>query len=344
MASDKTTTSTELAPAQDTTKAIAAPVSFDLDVQRVVAMRTAVEQVVAKVLNEGEHYGVIPGTSRDPDKKPKKALLQPGAEVLAQVFRLRPTYEEMTVVEQTDFIYYKVRCQLYSAATGELVGEAIGSANTREDRYAKQTSERTCPLCGAAAIIKGSDEYGGGYVCWKKKNGCGAKFADDDKKLLGQTGVISTTKVWGLHHTILSMAQKRTFVKAVRTATGTSDIFTDEDIPPQDPDQEHEPLGAGQRQAKPASPPPQQKSPPAPKADPIKVRELHSALGDAAIGIAGTEGMQKNERDETVRRARLAWVNARLDEMGEGKVSSSMDLTSAQADYLIAEAKRGQTT
>jgi len=343
MASDKTTTSTELAPAQDTTKAIAAPVSFDLDVQRVVAMRTAVEQVVAKVLNEGEHYGVIPGTSRDPDKKPKKALLQPGAEVLAQVFRLRPTYEEMTVVEQTDFIYYKVRCQLYSAATGELVGEAIGSANTREDRYAKQTSERTCPLCGAAAIIKGSDEYGGGYVCWKKKNGCGAKFADDDKKLLGQTGVISTTKVWGLHHTILSMAQKRTFVKAVRTATGTSDIFTDEDIPPQDPEQEHDPHGDGQRQTKTASAPPQsqQKARPAPKADPIRVRDLNLTMVDANIGTSGTENMQKGERDETVRRARLAWVNARLDELGEAKVSSLMDLTPIQVDHLINEAKRG---
>jgi len=37
---------------------------------------------------------------------------------------------------------------------------------------------QTCPECGQAAIIKGKAEYGGGYLCWKKKGGCGAKFPD----------------------------------------------------------------------------------------------------------------------------------------------------------------------
>lgn len=36
----------------------------------------------------------------------------------------------------------------------------------------------TCPECGkAGTIIKGSAEYGGGWLCWKKKGGCGAKFS-----------------------------------------------------------------------------------------------------------------------------------------------------------------------
>lgn len=39
---------------------------------------------------------------------------------------------------------------------------------------------RTCPKCGRDAIIKGKEEYGGGYVCFKKhkEGGCGAKFPD----------------------------------------------------------------------------------------------------------------------------------------------------------------------
>lgn len=34
-----------------------------------------------------------------------------------------------------------------------------------------------CPKCGAAAIIKGQEQYGGGWICWKKQGGCGAKFS-----------------------------------------------------------------------------------------------------------------------------------------------------------------------
>lgn len=35
-----------------------------------------------------------------------------------------------------------------------------------------------CPKCNKAAIIKGQDKYGGGWLCWTKKEGCGAKFPD----------------------------------------------------------------------------------------------------------------------------------------------------------------------
>lgn len=37
--------------------------------------------------------------------------------------------------------------------------------------------EITCPECqSTGTIIKGKEEFGGGYVCWKKEGGCGAKF------------------------------------------------------------------------------------------------------------------------------------------------------------------------
>jgi len=35
-----------------------------------------------------------------------------------------------------------------------------------------------CPECAVPAIIKGKEEYGGGWLCYKKKGGCGAKFKD----------------------------------------------------------------------------------------------------------------------------------------------------------------------
>lgn len=41
-----------------------------------------------------------------------------------------------------------------------------------------QPDYRACPECGESAIIKGKAEYGGGWVCWKKRGGCGATFPE----------------------------------------------------------------------------------------------------------------------------------------------------------------------
>ena len=44
----------------------------------------------------------------------------------------------------------------------------------------KQTGETRCPSCGkSGSIIKSKNEYGGGWVCFIKKKGCGAKFTTD---------------------------------------------------------------------------------------------------------------------------------------------------------------------
>ena len=47
------------------------------------------------------------------------------------------------------------------------------------------SNEPSCPSCGKkGAIIKSKEEYGGGYLCYKKKGGCGAKFKDLPKQVL----------------------------------------------------------------------------------------------------------------------------------------------------------------
>lgn len=60
-------------------------------------------------------------------------------------------------------------------------GNAVDDASTHATVPAKrETAEKKCPACGStSAIIKGKAEYGGGWVCFKKKGGCGAKLADD---------------------------------------------------------------------------------------------------------------------------------------------------------------------
>ena len=46
-----------------------------------------------------------------------------------------------------------------------------------------QRSEVMCPDCGSgASVIKGKPEYGGGYLCFKKKGGCGAKWGSETQE------------------------------------------------------------------------------------------------------------------------------------------------------------------
>ena len=334
---DKTQT-TDLAPTPPAAGALTKP-DYGIDVSRVIAMRAAVEEVVAKVLREGEHFGALPGLTVQEGKKPKKMLFQPGAEVLCQVFRLRPEFQELSVIERDDFISLKLKCTLFNSVTGEKVGEAIGSANSREDKYASQVAAKLCPLCGAPTIFKSKNPPPkDGWFCWAKKGGCGAEFASEDKKLLDQTGTVSIVRLYGLYHTLESIAQKRCYVKAVRNATATSDIFTDEDVPPDDGDDEH-----GQHGAPGTRPRGEQRPSAGPKATAVQVRDLNMALNELEIGLSQAAELKGRDREEALRIARLAWVNGMLASIGVGKpIASLMELTPTQADELIAKAKAGE--
>jgi hypothetical protein len=51
-------------------------------------------------------------------------------------------------------------------------------ADTATDSRAEATGN-ACPKCGKVKpVIKGKAEYGGGWVCFKKKGGCGATWHD----------------------------------------------------------------------------------------------------------------------------------------------------------------------
>ena len=52
--------------------------------------------------------------------------------------------------------------------------------DTTTDRRAEAPGN-ACPKCGKVKpVIKGKEEYGGGWVCFKKKGGCGATWQDAD--------------------------------------------------------------------------------------------------------------------------------------------------------------------
>jgi hypothetical protein len=184
--------------------------------------RNLLGRYIQTQMQEGSDYGVIPGTKN-------RTLLKPGAEKLTQLFRCVPrfTVEEKIENWDTGLFFYRFRCEIVTQADRLTVAEGVGSCSTYESRYRWRNADRTCPACGKAAIIKGKAEYGGGYLCFKKKDGCGAKFADNDHAITGQeVGRVQNPDLNDQANTVLKIAKKRALVDAAISLARCSDVFT----------------------------------------------------------------------------------------------------------------------
>jgi hypothetical protein len=190
-------------------------------------------QFVKDTLHPGVDFQIIPGTD-------KPSLVKPGAEKLAALFGLSARFSSVTRIEDwtgeehggEPLFYYVYNCEL---SRGDLfVASCDGSCNSREKKYRYRNADRVCPNCNKPTIIKGKEEYGGGWICFAKKGGCGAKFKDSDPKIASQqVGQVINPDIADVINTIQKMAQKRAFVGAVLIATNASEYFTQdiEDMP-----------------------------------------------------------------------------------------------------------------
>ena len=205
--------------------------SIDESVQRYEEM----QRYISRAFKEGTDFGAIPGTGTRP------TLLLPGAQKLCALFGYYPRYDYITRIEDWSgesfgepLFYYHVSCVLQR--DGKTVGQGDGSCNSWEKKYRYRSADRLCPNCGNATIIKGKEEYGGGWLCFAKKGGCGTKFRDGDKAIEGQqVGQIANPDFADVINTVQKMAAKRALVAAVLVVTGLSDRFTqdieDVDLP-----------------------------------------------------------------------------------------------------------------
>lgn len=187
--------------------------------EQVLSQVQMIQDLMSKVMQNKQHYGIIPGT-------PKPTLYKAGAEKLNFTFRLAPKFK----LEKSDLKdghrEYEIICELYHINSGLFYGAGVGSCSTMEVKYRYRESKRKCPACSLETIIKGKKEYGGGWVCFKKKGGCGVKYADDDPAIIDQKiGHIENPDLADQYNTILKMAKKRALVDATITACAASDIF-----------------------------------------------------------------------------------------------------------------------
>jgi hypothetical protein len=207
-----------------------------MSIQEALDRQGMIREYTAALMVDGEDYGEIPGTNK------KKVLLKPGAEKLCRIFGLTPRFTDVIVVEDwtgndhnaEPFLSYTLKCSLYRKDI--FMGDADGSCNSWEKKYRYIKTDRQCPSCGAAAIIKGQDKYGGGWICFDKKGGCKAKWSDNSdqgRAFSTQTqGVKPDPDVADKANTLRKMAQKRALVAACLIVVGASEFFT-QDVEPE---------------------------------------------------------------------------------------------------------------
>lgn len=214
---------TALAVAKPDASLVLAPV---MDIALAKKRLAEFQEFVAGYLKEDEDFGIIPGTA-------KPTLYKPGADKLCELYGLADTYR-FAIPPVEDFkaepplFDYTIECSLWHR--DRLVATGMGSCNSYESKYKFRDQQRICPICHKAAIIKAKNfatNEPEGWVCWKKRDGCGAKFVDGDKAIETQpTGKSINDDIATLKNTILKMAKKRAKIDATLSATRSSGVFT----------------------------------------------------------------------------------------------------------------------
>lgn len=191
------------------------------DRRAAMEVRSQVNQIqylLNAILRKGEHYDTIPGTQ-------KLTLMQSGAEKIAYMFHLVPDYkmEKESIEGFPGHREYTCTCTLYK--DGVRVGTAIASCSTMESRYRWRDGYEDTgqPIPSDARDRK--QEYRRQGFGMKKVNGnwVWVRFIERQENP-------DIADTW---NTVCQMAQKRAFVRAVRSTTAASDIFTQdiEDVP-----------------------------------------------------------------------------------------------------------------
>lgn len=234
-----------------------------LPVEMAVHTYRRMAEFVKEIMREDIDFGVIPGTGSKP------SLYLAGAEKLAKLFRIYPEFEIVEKVERWDrddpLFYYQICCILHEIGTDVKVGEGVGSANSREDRYAYRWVEEKDALAmdldltdleKRASITRVPDfalknretpdvnpQYGKPEEEWDRLQALvdAGKIIKQESRgnwtmyTLGTTRYrVPNPEIYSLINTILKMAKKRAYVDAVSMATMASEFFTQdlEDIKP----------------------------------------------------------------------------------------------------------------
>ena len=198
-----------------------------LSVQEIHASLECIRRVMKEEMRDGQDYGTIPGTGEKP------SLLLPGAQKLLLTFQLREQVKREVLRDLPHpsipgHREYEFTITVFPAGASMRDGwDGVGTCSTMEGKYRFRKAERRCPECGKEKIIQGKAEFGGGWICFKKKGGCGAKFAENDARITAQIAeTVEHDNPPDYWNTVRKMAFKRALVAAAINATNTSELWT----------------------------------------------------------------------------------------------------------------------
>lgn len=185
-----------------------------LPIEQVKADVQLLQEVMRQVMQDGTHYGVIPGCGKKP------SLLKPGAEKISSTFRLYPEVQILSEVDTAREYTVKVCVRLIHPSVG-FCGSGVGACSSLEEKYGWREA-----VCKEEYESVPETEK---RIKWKKNYG----------KIEKAQQVRTEPKT--VMNTVLKMAKKRAYVDAVLSATAASDIFTqdleDMDMPAPDREQ-----------------------------------------------------------------------------------------------------------
>lgn len=282
------------------------PLALTVSTQAIKHRMGAIKECLEDVMQEGIHYGEIPGTG-------KPTMLKPGAELVCAMFQLDPQ-PDVEIDELGDgHREYRVTGSLYSIATGQRVGGGVGSCSTMEKKYRYRKLD-------TATEVAAPQSY------WDSRNASilakALKDAGVDVPAEAELGTTKENGSWviaikergenpdiaDVYNTCLKMAKKRWLVDATLSATGASALFTQdlEDLPDFDY---------------------------TPKREPMKTEDAHYHVGVPGLEMRNGVYHYKGEKVSEKEASWLSAADARLS--GE-----RADAVPAVADELQARAKK----
>jgi hypothetical protein len=182
------------------------------DVDAAKARVEIMRRIQKEVMQEGIHYGVIPGCE-------KPSLWQPGAQLLNATFKVaaKPGPDSVEDLSTEDECRYRITLNYVDQVTGNYLGFGIGECSSLEDKWA-----------------------------WKKANKETYEHTDPDRRRIKygkdyETMQVRTNKQ-DVANTVLKIAKKRALVNGCLDVVAASEIFT-QDVEDMDEDQ----LGDGKR-------------------------------------------------------------------------------------------------
>jgi len=174
-----------------------------VSVDFVVARSNTTQQIMKRLMRENEHYYKVFGSE-------KFALGKSGSEKLLSGFRLGvdPVVEDLST---QDFFRFRVLTKIFDYGTGQHIGTGVGECSSNEEKYKWRAA-----LCDEEFELTPEDRRRTKFK--RGKGGTTYKVKQVRTEAADQA------------NTILKMAKKRSQIDGTLTATGASDVFTqDED-------------------------------------------------------------------------------------------------------------------